>query len=152
MKRIICIGNRNGERDDVGPHVFDRLMRGARPTDVEIIDGGPAGLDLLHYTDGAECVVFVDAFPTGEDDRGVTVWTADCVAVATPSDGAGGLALLLRGMPSARERKAPIVWVVGVSGTPEDWKIEDAADWALHLARTGRALRLYRRRNLTVTA
>ncbi len=61
MKRIICIGNRFVEEDSAGYQVFQELSLKPLPEDVELIDGGLAGLDLLRFIEGAEEVVFVDS-------------------------------------------------------------------------------------------
>ena len=60
MKRIICIGNCYTPDDAAGPKVYDRLLQCALPNDIEVIDGGLAGLNLLRFIDNAERVVFVD--------------------------------------------------------------------------------------------
>jgi hypothetical protein len=146
MKRIICIGNRHDELDNAGPRVYDRLARGARPPDVKLIDGGAAGLDLLRFAEGMELVVFVAAVPEDPYGRDVVIRTAD----HAPAD--SGLALLLGAWSRSGDAALPVVWVVGVCGAPRERKIAAAAEWALSLARTGRALRLWRPRELAATA
>lgn len=143
--RIICLGNRYDERCDAGPRVYDLLARGPRTADVELAESGTAGLDLLAYLDGADGVIFVEAAPDEPAERGVSVWTAPCFVTAAA---ASGLAHLLRGTLSAQGTGGPIIWVVRVHGQAEDWKLDLAADWTMHLARTGRALRVFREREL----
>ena len=68
--RILCIGNRFVSGDDFGPRVYDTLAGMTRPADIEIVDGGLAGLNLLRYLEDGLPIVFVDALsgfaPTGE--------------------------------------------------------------------------------------
>jgi Ni,Fe-hydrogenase maturation factor len=47
MNRIVCIGNRYVHGDDLGPRVYDQLTARALLNDVQVIDGGVAGLNLL---------------------------------------------------------------------------------------------------------
>jgi hydrogenase maturation protease len=64
MARIVVlgIGNVLNHDDGVGPHVV-RVVDAAweMPGDVEVVDGGTPGLDLVSVLHGAEAVVVVDA-------------------------------------------------------------------------------------------
>ncbi len=141
MKRIICIGNRYVREDAAGPAVHRRLLRGALPPDVEVIDGGLAGLDLLRFVEGAARVVFVDAVRgLGPSERpngaGVVVLeAADAAALATDRyDHGAGLPYLLRILPQVCEGALPPVLLVGIEGTADDAVIDRAAALALQAA------------------
>ena len=65
---IICIGNRLLSEDASGPAVFDSLQKLSLPQDVEIIEGGTAGLNLLPLLEKGGRVVFVDTVSGFADD------------------------------------------------------------------------------------
>lgn len=60
MSRIVCIGNRYVETDDFGPRVFDLLSAMEMPANIDVVDGGLAGLNLLGLLDDGRDVLFVD--------------------------------------------------------------------------------------------
>lgn len=68
MKRILLLGVGNVLLTDegIGIHALERLQQRYRlPDEVEVIDGGTSGMDLLDQLAGRECVVLVDAVKTG---------------------------------------------------------------------------------------
>ncbi len=68
MKRILLLGVGNVLLTDegIGIHALERLQQQYRlPDDVEVIDGGTSGMDLLDSLADRECVVLVDAVKTG---------------------------------------------------------------------------------------
>lgn len=147
MNRIICIGNRLIHEDAAGPAVYDRLCGATLPDDVELVDGGLAGLDLLRFLDGAERVVFVDSVSGYGAPNEVLVLDADDVGAAAADryDHAAGLPYLLRALPHVVEERAPEVVMVGVEGNPDDRALARAADLAVHLA-SGSVHRLHVKR------
>jgi hydrogenase maturation protease len=137
VKRIICIGNRFFDRDAAGPRTFDHLVRKEFTGDVEIVDGGTAGLNLLGLVDGAERVVFVDAVSGYSPPPGVVVLTPDDMpAPETVYDHAAGLPYLLNVLPHVLD-KTPEIFIVGIEGPAEDRLIADAARISLGLASGG---------------
>ena len=62
---VIGLGNPLRGDDGVGPRVVNELRRRGLPTDVTVIDGGNAGLDLLDELEKWERVVIVDAAELG---------------------------------------------------------------------------------------
>jgi len=134
--RIICVGNRTVESDRGGPLVFDRLQSAGLPEDVEVIDGGLGGLDLLAFVSGAARVVFVDS-ASGFGVAGEVV-ALDAQAVAQRADRAfghgAGLPYLLRVLPELCD-DPPSVSVLGLEGEPTEAMVEEAARRALSLAR-----------------
>lgn len=62
--RILCLGNPLWGDDALGPTVFDSLSSDP-PPNVSLVDGGTGGLNLLHWIEGAQKVVIVDAVRSG---------------------------------------------------------------------------------------
>jgi hydrogenase maturation protease len=59
---VLGVGNLIQSDDGVGVHVVRRLQgRAGLPGDVEIVDGGTAGLGLLHCLEGVSRLIVVDA-------------------------------------------------------------------------------------------
>lgn len=135
MKRIICIGNRYVPGDDTGARVYDRLMDMSLD-DIEIIDGGLAGLDLVRLIEGAERIVFVDSI-TGSGQK-VSVFSADAlresISVNPHYDHASGLEYLLQVLPIACESALPEIFVVGVEGAADEQIIALAARTSVKVA------------------
>lgn len=61
--RILGCGNPLVGDDGIGIHVIERLkeMQSELPDDVELIDAGVCGLDLLNMMEGASKIIIVDA-------------------------------------------------------------------------------------------
>ena len=133
MKRIICIGNRFREEDAAGPAVYDFLMQQSLPPDVEVIDGGLAGLNLLGFFEGAERVALVDSVSGFSGRNGTMVLEpADLAPLATTGyDHAAGLPYLLRVLPAVMEQDLPRIVIIGVEGITNEAVIADAAKLAL---------------------
>jgi hydrogenase maturation protease len=69
MKRILVLGVGNVLLTDegIGIHALELLQQHYRlPDDVEVIDGGTSGMDLLDQLADRDCVVLVDAVKTGD--------------------------------------------------------------------------------------
>jgi hydrogenase maturation protease len=59
---ILGVGNLLMSDDGVGVHVVQRLNESqVLPDEVQVVDGGTCGLDLLQYFDGVEHLIVVDA-------------------------------------------------------------------------------------------
>lgn len=67
-KRLVLgLGNSIMADDGVGPRVIELLNSDPRlPVNVELLDGGTLGLDLLPYLEGVGALVIVDAVETGK--------------------------------------------------------------------------------------
>lgn len=141
MKRIVCVGNRYHPEDVAGPLIYDYLQTIARSPDIEVIDGGVAGLDLLRFVESAERVVFVDGLAGPSAAERVVVLTADEVAAGAPDayDHAAGLPYLLRAWRQLSDGPLPEVLLVGIEGCPGRATIAAAGDLSLSLAACGRA-------------
>ncbi|MBF0557482.1 MAG: hydrogenase maturation protease [Nitrospirae bacterium] len=136
MKRIICIGNRYVRQDSAGPAVYDLLSQEELPADVELVDGGLAGLNLLGFFDDAELVVLVDNVSGFSSHNGTVVLEPEDIVPLAKNiyDHASGLPYLLRALPEVIEGNAPRIVVVGVEGDYDESVIADAARLALKTA------------------
>ena len=112
--RIICVGNRYADSDDFGPRVYDALAVMPIPVDVDVLDGGIKGLDLLRHLEDAHRVVFVDALQGLNHQDGIIVLSAAEVADQCVSgfDHAAGLPYLLKLVPAVLDSPPPAVTVV----------------------------------------
>lgn len=129
--RIICIGNPYVPRDRVGPEVF-RALAGHCDPDVEVVDGGLLGLDLLRLFDDVERIVFADTLDHA--DEGITVLAdpqPDAAMIRFGHD--GGLAVLLGAAPCVIER-LPQIWLAGAGPAASPVLISKLAQVCLDLA------------------
>jgi hydrogenase maturation protease len=62
---ILGIGNIILQDEGVGVRVAERMMKMSLPPNVEVLDGGIKGLDLLYFIEGREKVIVVDAVKAG---------------------------------------------------------------------------------------
>ena len=63
---VLGVGNTLLKDEGVGVHVARRLQAMDLPDDVEVIEGGVLGLDLLDHMEEREKIVVVDAVDGGE--------------------------------------------------------------------------------------
>jgi hydrogenase maturation protease len=61
---ILGIGNLLLKDEGIGVHVVQRLMNMPLPKDVEVMDGGTMGLNLIYYIEGRKKVIVIDAVLT----------------------------------------------------------------------------------------
>ena len=65
---VLGVGNKLMSDEGVGVHVIERLIETYRiPEEVQVLDGGTLGLDLLYYLEGIENLLLVDAAETGKE-------------------------------------------------------------------------------------
>ena len=64
---VLGVGNLLMGDEGVGIHAIRELMERTHPPHVDIIDGGTAGLDLLHVMEGYQKVLIIDAVDVGEE-------------------------------------------------------------------------------------
>ena len=141
-KRIICVGNRYRPEDSAGPMVYDQLVSDRLPRDIEVIDGGLAGLNLLRFIHGADRVVFIDAVNGFRPSGGVIVLDAEDASrhADTIFGHSAGLAYCLRILPEVHDGKLPDIFVVGIEGTTDPNTILKAAEMSLKIATQGDSL------------
>ena len=114
MRRIICIGNRHVPEDSAGFKVFSRLSKMTLDGDIEIVDGGLGGLDLIRFVEGAKSVVFVDSI--AGFGKGTMVLSSDQVAALADAEFShrAGLPYLLRVLPAVCDGPLPEIKIVGI--------------------------------------
>jgi len=65
---VLGVGNKLMSDEGIGVHVIERLVSKYRlPEEVQILDGGTLGLDLLYYLEGIENLLIVDAAEMGRE-------------------------------------------------------------------------------------
>ncbi len=117
---IICLGNRFVPGDDLGCRVFDHLANAPLPADVELIDGGLCGLDLLYLMEGKRRVVFADAVAgMAAHDEIVVLDRAGVAAYAANYGHGAGLPYLLHLLPEVCRAPLPEIALVGAECRPE---------------------------------
>jgi len=63
---ILGVGNLLLSDEGIGIHAVRKLLEiESLPEDLEIVDGGTAGLNLLYYLEGVDRLVIIDAVETG---------------------------------------------------------------------------------------
>jgi hydrogenase maturation protease len=66
---VLGVGNTLMADEGVGVHVVQRLLAKYQlPGEVQVLDGGTLGLDLLYYLEGVDNLLLVDAVETGKED------------------------------------------------------------------------------------
>ena len=136
-RKIICTGNRLTVVDSAGPLVYDYLAERDIPKEVQLIDGGLAGLDLIRLIDGSHRVIFVDSASGFDQTPEVMVLDLEDVigmTTCTSPDHSNGLIYLLHVLPEIYQDLLPEVYFVGIQGFPRTELIEKAAETSLHLA------------------
>lgn len=139
-RAVICLGNRYVPGDDIGCRVFDRLAGAGEATDadIDVIDGGLAGLDLLRLIEGRRRVVFVDAVSGLAADGEIVVMDRAAVAAHAGSYGHGaGLPYLLHMLPRVCAAPLPEIALVGAAGAPDAATVRMLAARSLEIARHG---------------
>jgi hydrogenase maturation protease len=64
---VLGVGNLLLSDDGVGIHTIRRLLeRPELPEGVRVVDGGTAGLDLLHHLEGISHLLIIDAIENGQ--------------------------------------------------------------------------------------
>jgi len=63
---ILGIGNLLLKDEGVGVHVVNKMKEMSVPDNVEVLDGGTAGLDLVDFIEGYKKLIVIDAVNAGE--------------------------------------------------------------------------------------
>ena len=65
---VLGVGNKLMSDEGIGVHAIERLASKYKlPEEVQVLDGGTLGLDLLYYLEGIENLLIVDAAETGKE-------------------------------------------------------------------------------------
>lgn len=132
---IICLGNRYAAEDDLGCRVFDRLASAPRPANVEVIDGGLCGLDLLSLMEGRPRVVFADAVSGMAQAGEIIELEGAAVASYARNYGHGaGLPYLLGVLPQVCRPPLPQVVLVGAEGAVDEATVHTVAARCMEIA------------------
>jgi hydrogenase maturation protease len=135
--RIICVGNNLVAADAAGIQVFDELCSRSCGHQVEIINGGLGGMDLLPYFYDCDTVVLVDRV-IGFAEPGTVMrleredLCADWQGAYVPS---GELLYLLKSLPFLGIFPLPSICMIGIEGEGKGEMIKQAADMALEVVR-----------------
>ncbi len=141
---IICIGNRFVPADAAGPAVYDRLLElRLSADDLDIVDGGLQGLNLLPLLERGGRVIFVDAvsgFADTDGDRVVLLDGSELAALPSPQgfDHGAGIGYLLAVLPQVCDGEMPReIALVGIEGTYDAQLIDRAARLSIEVAHHG---------------
>jgi hydrogenase maturation protease len=79
---VLGVGNLLLSDEGVGIHVAQQLLTQSLPSDVEVIDGGTGGFELISYFCGRKKVIIIDAVD-GDDEPGTILrFTPDDLNIA----------------------------------------------------------------------
>ncbi|THB78324.1 MAG: hydrogenase maturation protease [Desulfobulbaceae bacterium] len=137
--RIICIGNGYIASDSAGSAVYQELQQMQLPPEIQLIDGGLAGLNLLPLLENIKRIIFVDNVSGYDEEGAVIVLDEQEVRTAFGNEQYGhdaGLPYVLNVAPRVCEGPPPdIIKLVGIEGTHNEDSIRAAAVLSLKLAR-----------------
>ena len=78
---ILGIGNILLKDEGIGVHVANKLKDMPLPPEVEVLDGGTMGINLLYYIEGRKKVIVVDTAKAGEPPGTMYRFTDEDLAV-----------------------------------------------------------------------
>jgi Ni,Fe-hydrogenase maturation factor len=133
--RIICVGSRLVNADQVGIKVWHELHGRTLTPGVELVWGGLGGLDLLSCFLHCRTVVLVDRVAGFTSDNEVVVLCLAQILEALEEgySHCGALQYLLRSLPFLGLEPLPAVSLVGVEGEGDQDSIRRAAQAALRV-------------------
>lgn len=122
---VLAVGNLLMQDDGVGIHALRELERLKLPPEVELVDGGTAGVDLLPIIEGAENLIVIDAVRGGCEPG--AVYRLPLEVLRETREEALSLHQIgfLEVMEMAAYRGyAPTVMVIGIEPAVIDWGLE----------------------------
>jgi len=128
---VLGVGNILLRDEGVGPKVVERMREIYDfPPNVELMDGGTAGLDLLPYLKGVDTVIIVDTVKTGEEPGAIFRFTPDDIDIKVPYKTSlhqiGMVEVFAIAEALGRKLNAVIIAI----------QPEDMSDWGLELTAT----------------
>jgi hydrogenase maturation protease len=63
---VVGVGNLLKSDDGLGIHVIEKLKKMKLPNKVDIMDLGTSGMDILHYSENYDKIIFIDAIKVGK--------------------------------------------------------------------------------------
>ena len=117
MTRVICIGHYLLPQDQAGPLLYQRLKKIPLGAQVELIDGGLQGLNLLRFFENCRRVILIDNVCGYLSEPGIIHLQGEQIQTAVSShfDHSAGLAYLLAALPKLLE-KLPVIELLGIEG------------------------------------
>ena len=82
---ILGIGNILLKDEGVGVHTANKMMEMDLPPDVEVMDGGTMGLNLLFHIEGRKKVIVIDTVITGDPPGTIYRFTDESLVENKPS-------------------------------------------------------------------
>ena len=124
---ILGVGNLLMGDEGVGIHAVRELMKRPLPPHVDVVDGGTAGLELLHLMEGYSRVVIIDAVEAGEEPGAVLRFTPEDI-----TSQAADLAISLHqtdllevfSLAAYLGRDLPPIVIYGIQPEAMDWSTE----------------------------
>jgi hydrogenase maturation protease len=140
---ILGLGNVLRGDDGAGPAVIEWLDQQALPAEVEAVDGGTAGLDIVSTLMGHERAIIVDAANVG---RAPGEWARFTPDVARLRDNDTTLSLHSAGLAQALALGAalnvlpPTIIIYGVQPQNLDWSPQLSAEVQAAVPEVGQAI------------
>ena len=77
---VLGVGNYLLSDDGVSVHVIERMLAAHEfPPDVQVVDGGTCGLDLLQYLEGVNNLILIDAIHASQEAGSIIRLSGDQV-------------------------------------------------------------------------
>ncbi len=119
---IVGLGNPLRGDDGIGPRVVEELLQRELPDNVEVVDGGSGGLDLLQLLENREQAVVIDAARMGRDPGQFTRFTPEEVHLSPRSFSPHHASLVeVMTLAHALGLSLPQIIVFGVQPAKMDW-------------------------------
>ena len=124
---VLGVGNLLLGDEGVGIHAVRELEKRALPPQVDVVDGGTAGLNLLDLMKGYERVIIVDAVDAGEEPGTILRFTPQDVASdaqALPLSLHQTEILKVLELATYLGRPLPPIIIYGIQPQAMDWSTE----------------------------
>lgn len=124
---VLGVGNLLLGDEGVGIHAVRELEKRALPPQVDVVDGGTAGLNLLDLMKGYERVIIVDAVDAGEEPGTILRFTPQEVASdaqALPLSLHQTEILKVLELATYLGRPLPPIIIYGIQPQAMDWSTE----------------------------
>ncbi len=79
---ILALGNLLRKDEGVGQHILERL-RYLLPEQIDLLDGGTSGMELLGFLEDKECLLVLDAVDVGGKPGDVVMWEEESIPCYT---------------------------------------------------------------------
>jgi len=134
MTRVICIGHPLLAEDQAGQQLYQRWQKLQFGEEVELIEGGLQGLNLLRFFEDCERVILVDNVCDYLAEPGIIHLRGEQIqaAVSRHFDHSAGLAYLLALLPNLLE-EIPEIELIGIEGEVTESLAAEATDQLLLL-------------------